>query len=41
MNRGILMTPFHNMALMSPDTSAADVDLHTRVFAEATAELFD
>ncbi len=40
MNRGILMTPFHNMALMSPSTTAEDVDLHTRVFAEATAELF-
>ena len=32
-NRGILMTPFHNMALMCPDTSRADVDLHTEVFA--------
>ena len=41
MNRGILMTPFHNMALMSPDTTEADVDLHTRVFAEAVGELFD
>jgi glutamate-1-semialdehyde 2,1-aminomutase len=41
MNRGILMTPFHNMALMSPETTEADVDLHTRVFAEAVGELFD
>ena len=32
-NRGVLMTPFHNMALMCPDTTAADVDLHTRLFA--------
>ena len=24
LNRGILMTPFHNMALMSPQTTAAD-----------------
>ena len=39
LNRGILMTPFHNMALMSPATSAADVDRHTEVFAEAVAEL--
>ena len=38
-NRGILMTPFHNMALMSPATTAADVDLHSRLFAEAVAEL--
>ncbi len=39
LNRGILMTPFHNMALMSRDTSAADVDLHTEVFAAAIDEL--
>jgi glutamate-1-semialdehyde 2,1-aminomutase len=40
MNRGILLTPFHNMALMCPDTIEADVDRHTEVFAEAVAELF-
>jgi glutamate-1-semialdehyde aminotransferase len=40
MNRGILMTPFHNMALMSPDTTEADVDRHTEAFASAVAELF-
>ena len=40
LNRGILMTPFHNMALMSPSTSMADVDKHTRVFGEAVGELF-
>ena len=34
-NRGVLITPFHNMALMCPDTSAADVALHTRLFDEA------
>lgn len=34
LNRGILMTPFHNMALMCPATSAADVDAHKRVFRE-------
>jgi glutamate-1-semialdehyde 2,1-aminomutase len=39
MNRGILLTPFHNMALMSPQTDAADVDQHTRVFREAVNEL--
>ncbi|NDD30588.1 MAG: aspartate aminotransferase family protein, partial [Proteobacteria bacterium] len=32
LNRGILMTPFHNMALIAPDTTDDDVDLHTRVF---------
>ena len=40
MNRGVLMTPFHNMALMSPATAAADVDRHTEVFAAAVEALF-
>ena len=39
LNRGILLTPFHNMALMSPATSEADVDLHTRAFGEALRDL--
>jgi glutamate-1-semialdehyde 2,1-aminomutase len=39
LNRGILMTPFHNMALMSPATTKADVDAHTAVFAAAVSEL--
>ncbi|MCS7006067.1 MAG: aspartate aminotransferase family protein [Thermoleophilia bacterium] len=39
LNRGILLTPFHNMALMSPATTEADVDLHTEVFREAVLEL--
>jgi glutamate-1-semialdehyde 2,1-aminomutase len=39
LNRGILLTPFHNMALMSPATSVADVDLHTEVFRDAVLEL--
>ena len=34
-----LITPFHNMALMSPATTTADVDRHTEVFAEAVAAL--
>jgi glutamate-1-semialdehyde 2,1-aminomutase len=34
LNRGVLITPFHNMALMSPATTEADVDRHTAVFAE-------
>lgn len=38
-NRGVLLTPFHNMALMCPETSAADVDRHTELFADAVAEL--
>jgi glutamate-1-semialdehyde 2,1-aminomutase len=40
MNRGVLMTPFHNMALMSPATRADDVDRHTAAFEAALAELF-
>jgi glutamate-1-semialdehyde 2,1-aminomutase len=39
LNRGILLTPFHNMALMSPATTEADVDLHTKVFEEVAGEL--
>ena len=39
LNRGVLMTPFHNMALMSPATTAADVDRHTEVYDEMAAEL--
>jgi glutamate-1-semialdehyde 2,1-aminomutase len=39
LNRGILMTPFHNMALMCPDTSEADIDRHSEVFADAVMEL--
>lgn len=41
MNRGVLMTPFHNMALMSPVTTEDDVDRHTAAFEEAVAALFD
>jgi glutamate-1-semialdehyde 2,1-aminomutase len=39
-NRGILMTPFHNMALMCPETTREDVDRHTEVFAEVVGELW-
>jgi glutamate-1-semialdehyde 2,1-aminomutase len=39
LNRGILMTPFHNMALICPATTEADVDLHTRVFRESVEAL--
>lgn len=41
LNRGILMTPFHNMALMSPATTGADIDRHTAVFRESIAALFE
>jgi glutamate-1-semialdehyde 2,1-aminomutase len=39
LNRGILLTPFHNMALISPYTTAEDVDLHTKIFSEWVQEL--
>jgi glutamate-1-semialdehyde 2,1-aminomutase len=39
MNRGILLTPFHNMALMSPATTSEHVDRHTQVFREALKAL--
>jgi glutamate-1-semialdehyde 2,1-aminomutase len=39
MNHGILLTPFHNMALMSPATDKEDIDHHSRVFREAVKEL--
>jgi glutamate-1-semialdehyde 2,1-aminomutase len=39
LNRGVLITPFHNMALMSPATTAEDVDRHTELFAQAADEL--
>jgi glutamate-1-semialdehyde 2,1-aminomutase len=41
LNRGVLITPFHNMALMSPATTEADVDRHTEVFREAVRDLMN
>lgn len=40
-NRGIMMTPFHNMALMCPTTSVEDVNKHLVVFESAVRELLD
>ena len=34
LNRGVLLTPFHNMALLSPKPHRGDVDRHTEVFGE-------
>ena len=39
LNRGVLLTPFHNMALISPATTEADVDRHTEVLGDAVREL--
>jgi glutamate-1-semialdehyde 2,1-aminomutase len=40
-NRGIMLTPFHNMALMCPTTTVADVEKHHEVFEAAIRELLD
>jgi glutamate-1-semialdehyde 2,1-aminomutase len=39
LNRGVLITPFHNMALICPATTDEQVDRHTEVFGAAVAEL--
>lgn len=41
LNRGVLLTPFHNMALLSPFHTEKDVDLHTEIFASAVAALIE
>lgn len=40
-DRGVLITPFHNMALTAPATTEAQVDRHTTDFEEALEELFE
>jgi len=39
LNDGFLITPFHNMALVSPETTAADVDAHTHAFRAMCKDL--
>ncbi|NCA78020.1 MAG: aspartate aminotransferase family protein, partial [Alphaproteobacteria bacterium] len=39
LNRGILMTPFHNMALISAATTEEDIDMHTKVFEEIVSAI--
>ncbi|USG66640.1 aspartate aminotransferase family protein [Brevibacillus ruminantium] len=41
LNRGILMTPFHNMALISSQTAVEDVDYHTEVFRQSVESLLE
>ena len=38
-NRGVLLTPFHNMALMCPTTTKSEIDRHQEVFEAAIVEL--
>jgi glutamate-1-semialdehyde 2,1-aminomutase len=40
-NRGVLLTPFHNMALMCPTTTKGDIDRHHEVFEDVIRELLD
>jgi glutamate-1-semialdehyde 2,1-aminomutase len=40
LNRGVMITPFHNMALMCPATTESDVDRHSEAFEQAVAALF-
>ncbi|ROL65724.1 aspartate aminotransferase family protein [Pseudomonas protegens] len=39
LNRGVLLTPFHNMALMCPATSEEQVDLHNRLLDQCLAQI--
>jgi glutamate-1-semialdehyde 2,1-aminomutase len=40
LNQGVMITPFHNMALMCPATEQSDVDRHSAAFEDAVAALF-
>jgi glutamate-1-semialdehyde 2,1-aminomutase len=40
-NRDVLLTPFHNMALMCPATTRSDVNKHQEAFDRCIAELVD
>ena len=39
LNDGFLLTPFHNMALMCPETTRADVAAHTEAMMRTCKEL--
>jgi glutamate-1-semialdehyde 2,1-aminomutase len=39
LNRGVLLTPFHNMALFTPFHAPADADRHSEIFDAALSEL--
>lgn len=34
LNRGVLLTPFHNMVLIAPDLTETDIDFHTDIFRD-------
>jgi glutamate-1-semialdehyde 2,1-aminomutase len=39
MNRGVMITPFHNMMLVCPQTSDADIDRLTQALSDMIDEL--
>ncbi|WP_137819132.1 aspartate aminotransferase family protein [Pseudomonas sp. 2FG] len=39
LNRGVLLTPFHNMLLMCPAATAENVDLHNRLLDECLTQV--
>ncbi len=39
LNRGVMLTPFHNMVLMCPTTSEQDITIHNEIFEQALREL--
>ena len=39
LNDGFLITPFHNMALVSPETTQGDIDAHTQAFRAMCKDL--
>ncbi len=39
MNRGVLITPFHDMMLVSPETTTENVDFHNKIFGEFITEM--
>jgi glutamate-1-semialdehyde 2,1-aminomutase len=41
LNRGIIMTPFHNMALFSPATPRSAADQHSEALDAAVAALIE
>jgi glutamate-1-semialdehyde aminotransferase len=40
LNRGVMLTPFHNMALMGPSTTAQDVDRVVEALDAIVGEIF-
>jgi len=41
LNRGLMLTPFHNMMLVSPETREEDIDRLTQAVSAFLTELFE